>query len=367
MKKLLCSLTVALLAGIQAIALPDITQFIPDVSGEYVFYQDTTFERKSYTGFVFYNESTYGVRYYAPEVSDKKKPLPEKDIQLYFTIDASQNHFEPTGERIAGTVTPDDTDIINYLHDMMYELTARRKKAGIVSEPTSVTQNFQQFGGDVTLSFNPLVPLFNLESITTLDGTAVFSVVTTGQLSGNGGNSSDTSFTDFKGFPQKVADKTHTFKPSKKAVKSDFSYSKDEHFTQSISLDDQWKQYADNFFFLGKNALVTFDVAIPQAGSSSEMAKHGYAPLLARSFARSGPNSYADWTALTITKTGNRTIIRIPVYEQTANNHMQTFKIIDEYKDGSAAFLLLTVYEGAYEKNKAYFESVLSSYSVTAQ
>ena len=53
----------------------------------------------------------------------KKKPLAEKDIRILFTIDASQDHVELTGERIISTVTPDDTDIINYIHDILYELT----------------------------------------------------------------------------------------------------------------------------------------------------------------------------------------------------------------------------------------------------
>ncbi len=346
-------------------ALPGTTQYIPDASGEYVFYRDASFERESYTGFVYYDESTYGVRYYAPAVQDKKAPQAEKDIQLYFTVDTLQDHFEPTGERIAGTVTPDDTDVINYLHDMMYELTARRVKAGTVASQVTQTQDFQQFGGEVTLLFNPLVPIFNLECIKSLDGKTILQVVTTGLLSGAQNEQADTSFTDFKGFPQKLTDKEHVFKRNKKAAVATYTYSKDELFTQTVQLDSQWTQYADNFFFLGKHdALVTFDVAV-QASDTTD--KQDYASRLLRRFLQSNPNSYANWMELSLQKVGNRTIATLPVYVQSSNTRMQLFRVIEEQKDGSVAFFLMTVYDSIYQKNKAYFDAVVGSYTVAAK
>lgn len=344
-------------------ALPGVTQYIPDASGEYVFYHDSSFERESYTGFIHYDESTYGVRYFAPETSDKKNPLAEKDIQIYFTIDATQNHFEPTGERIAGSITPADTDIINYLHDMMYELTARRNKAGDISSTYSSTEDFPQFGGDVTIEYNALVPVFNIQSIKSLDGKTILQIVTTGMLSASDGEQADSSFTDFKGFPTALTDKVHKFKQNKKAAKADYTYSRDEHFSQKISLDSQWTQYADNFFFLGKHdALVTFDIALQTAG----VPRQDYTSRLLRRFLQSNPNSYADWTRLAIKKSGSRTIASLPVYDQKSNTVMQLFRVLDEQQDGSVAFLLLTVYDGVYTKNKAYFDSMLASYSVQA-
>ena len=363
MKKTLF-LALAFAAGAAAFALPGVSRQLEDISGEYVFYRDSSFERESYTGFVYYNESTYGVRYYAPAAGSKKQPLAEKDIQLYFTIDAAADHFEPTGERIAGTVTPDDTDIINYLHDMMYELSSRRRNAGSVQTTATSTEQFAQFGGDVTIEFNAYVPVFNIQTIKSLDGKALLQTITTGLLSATNGENADTSFTDFKGFPAKLADKSHKFKQDKKAAKAQYSYSKDEGFTQEIALDSQWTQYADNFFFLGKHdALVTFDVAIQNA----EGPHQDYYSRLARRFMQSNPNSYADWSQLSIQKKGNRTIIRLPVYEQKSNTCMQLFRVLDQEEDGSLAFLLLTVYNGAYSKNQAYFDAILASYTVTAQ
>lgn len=337
-------------------ALPGVTQYIPDVSGEYVFYRDTSFERTAFVGFVYYDESTYGVRYYAPAGGTKKQPLAEKDIQLYFTVDAAQTHFEPTGERIVGAVSAEDTDIVNYLHDMLYEFTARRQLAGDVTSTRTVEQNFPQFGGDVALEFNAFIPVFNLQCIKSLSGSTIFQVVTTGILSVGADGATDSSFTDFKGFPAKLKDSTHPFKPNKKAAPSTYTYTKDDSAAQTITLDSQWMQYADNFFFLGKNALLTFDI-VP--------AKHAGTDQLVRSLIRNTKSSYSDWEHLSIKTEGAKTVITVPVYAQDSNSIMQSCKVIEKLSSGANAFLIMTVFDGAYTKNQAYFESVLNSYTVT--
>ena len=363
MKKTLLALTTLLSASF-LFALPGVTRQLEDASGEYVFYRDATFERESYVGFAFYDESTYGVRYYAPAAGSKKQPLAEKDVQLYVTVDATQPHLELTGERIASDVTAEDTDLVNYLHDLLYEFTARRQKAGDLPATASLTQDFEQFGGDVTLDFNALVPIFNLQTIKALDGTSLFQVVTTGILSATGAdgtNSPDTSFTDFAGIPARLQDKAHAFKPKKKAAGISYSYTKDETgATQTVALDEQWTKYADNFFFLEKNAaLLTFDT-VPAADGTP------YAVQLPRALIRNTRGSYTDWTKLSIKKNGSRTTIRFPVYDKAANALMQSVKLIDERDDGSVAFLILTAYDGAYTaKNRAYFDAVLNSYTVT--
>lgn len=348
-------------ATVPLAALPGVTRQLEDASGEYVFYRDATFEREAYVGFVFYDDSTYGARFYAPAVANKKAPRAAKDIQLYVTVDATQPHLELTGERIASAVTAEDTDLVNYLHDLLYELTARRQKAGEVSSTVSVTQDFEQFGGDVALDFNALVPIFNLQTIRSIDGTVLFQVVTTGILSASDADgSTDSSFTDFTGFPMRLQDKAHTFKPSKKTTAIPFSYATDSGATQSVTLDAQWTQFADNMFFLEKNAaLLTFDTVPATDDGALDV------PQLTRALIRTTRSSYTDWTKLSITKDGNRTYIRFPVYDKNSNTLMQSCKLIDELADGGVAFLILTVYDSAYTaKNRAYFNAVLDSYTV---
>ena len=154
-------------------ALPGITQRIPDSSGEFVFYADKSFQRTSYIGFLYYDESTYALRYYAP--ADPKAKLDEKNITLYFTVDPAADHLELTGENITGTNDLNDTDIINYLHDLFYEFTARRQKTA-VTEKLVVSEEFEQFGGLVKIVFNPQVPMFNIQEIVDANGTALFAL-----------------------------------------------------------------------------------------------------------------------------------------------------------------------------------------------
>ena len=47
-------------------AVPGVESFIPDSSGEYVYYRDYSFERESYVGVLYYDDSSYQIRYYAP-------------------------------------------------------------------------------------------------------------------------------------------------------------------------------------------------------------------------------------------------------------------------------------------------------------
>lgn len=41
--------------------------------------------------------------------------------------------MEFTGEKIQGAVSEQDTEIINYLHDLFYEFTSRRQKENLDS------------------------------------------------------------------------------------------------------------------------------------------------------------------------------------------------------------------------------------------
>ena len=100
-------------------ALPGVTKKIPDLSGQFVYYEDKSFERESYFGIIFYDEGTYGLRYFAPSKTDVNPLLPKKDIQILFSLDITKKYVELTGERIISAITPEDTDIINYLHDML--------------------------------------------------------------------------------------------------------------------------------------------------------------------------------------------------------------------------------------------------------
>ena len=110
-------------------ALPGFKPYLKDVSGDFVFYKDYTFKRESYVGFLMYDEGTYCARYFAPKNEEK----PAKEVKILFTVNTDKDFMELTGEKIISGRQADDTEVINYLHDMIYELNARRIKAGSVT------------------------------------------------------------------------------------------------------------------------------------------------------------------------------------------------------------------------------------------
>ncbi len=124
MKKLLSSFFIFILcAGL--FSMPVFESYIPDTSGEFVYYQDKSFERISYVGILYYDDETFQVRYYAPK--DEAKFLPEKEINLLISVNPEADHWDMTGERILTSISPDpasdDAQIVNYLHDLFYEFS----------------------------------------------------------------------------------------------------------------------------------------------------------------------------------------------------------------------------------------------------
>ena len=144
-------------------ALPCVAQYIPDSSGEYVYYEDKSFKNETFVGFLYFNDTTYAARIYSP-ASAKAKTL-EKDITVYVNVDPSKAGFVLTGEKIEGTVEG-NADLVNYLHDMLYELSKRRQRE-VLENGNSLTvgDDFSQFGGPVKIKYNPLIPIFNIEEI----------------------------------------------------------------------------------------------------------------------------------------------------------------------------------------------------------
>ena len=89
---------VMIAAGTLGFSLPGVVSPIPDTSGEYVFYEDKTFNRESIVGFLYYREASYAIRYYAPATESEK----EKDITLYISVNPDNPVLELTGETFRG-------------------------------------------------------------------------------------------------------------------------------------------------------------------------------------------------------------------------------------------------------------------------
>lgn len=344
--KKLFTLSAVCLISVAAFALPGVRRSIEDFSGEYVYYRDNTFQRPSYIGFIYYNDSTYAARYFAP--GDKRKQLSEADITIYLTTDSSADHFEFTGETISGASSSEDTEIINYLHDLLYELDAKRKTTKLYSSAVTEKEDYPQFGGTVSMTYNPFVPVFNLESIRSADGSYLFRLETVGALT----SSADMSFEAYKGVEGLPADRKRSFKKAKaSAAKVSFG-------RQSLTLDSQWKNDSlENMWFLGDYAVLALSEIPPSEDSNFEY-------LLVRKLFQSTEGAYSLWQSRSFTKTVNLMKVSNVFYQPVSGDVTRDFKIITKQSDGSYAYLTLTVFDGVYQDNKAYFTKILDSYKV---
>lgn len=332
-------------------ALPGVRHCIPDASGQFVYYKDDSFKRESYIGILFYDESTYSLRYYAPAYGNGKEYVPSKEIQIGFTIDPNQNYLKLTGEKIVTSVTPDDVDLINYIHDIFYELNSRRIKADEVTEKISLYQDYPQFGGEVIIEYDPIIPIFNLNKIIS-NKKEVFTLITAGQLI----SAQDTSFTDFKGIPDVRTDKSTLIKLSKKTKKENFSFQPDNKLPVSrITLDSQWKKEADNLFALNTAAMLSMNIGV--------IPEKVIELMLKRSLILGRENVYPDLRNTSITENDDGFLAKTMFYYPNSKSFSIDYKKLVNGTENISGILTLTVYFSTYSKNQKYFESILNSYS----
>ncbi len=351
MKRFILTLSIFLFHFSLSFALPAVTPALPDYSGQYVFYQDFSFHRESYIGVLYYDESTYAFRYYAPATGKGKSYKPEKNIHILFSVDPSKKNLELTGERILTSITPGDTDLVSYIHDFFYEMTARRQKMGEINESTSDYQTYMQFGGEVTIYFNPIIPIFNLEKIESVDNKTILQVVTAGSLK----SSNDQSFAKFIGFEEKIVDKTHKYKVDKKARPLEVNYKASEESNElKAKLDSSWLTVADNFYTLGDIAFFTVNEVSSQAENQID--------ILKRRLLLGNELVYPNWKNQQITVKENGTLFTQISYHSENNSYTYDFKYLREIDSKTVALYTLVVYAGAYEPNKKYFDSIIASF-----
>ena len=323
-------------------ALPGITNYLPDYSGDYVYYKDATFDKDVYIGILYYNESTYAIRYYSDS----------RDITLYLSTDTTKDTLEFTGETITGSSSNDDVDTINYLHNIMYDFYNVRKTAVIENtQNQKLSCALKDFGGQVTITFNANIPVFNIDSITSPDGKELFKVQTSGLLTSN----ADDSFLSYKGIEGLPKDKKRDFK-KKKAQPLNAVFE-----GQSVTLDDKWQSSMENLWFLGDYALLTLNkVQVPPEYKENTAL---FKALLIRKLSQSTTQSYALWPRMEINDSEQSTYIKNIFYQPLSQNVTRDFKILTYLKDGSFAYFTLTVFDDVYLNNKKYFNAIIQSYT----
>ena len=349
MKKIILSILTSIILTAAAVALPGVTSFIPDSAGEYVYYHDKSFTRESYVGIMMYDEGTYQIRYIAPQ--DNEAKLPEKEIAILLTVDPKADVWTMTGEKILSTILPntDDTDIVNYLHDLLYEFSARRIKAETVDNLSLVVdQDFAQFGGNVSVIFDARVPLFNIRTISDEKGNKVFDCVTIGTIK----SSEDKTFSDFK---KLNIEKPVVQKEPKKAAKAKICKFEE----RSVTLDETWEQKMENFWTLGNDSLITMSV-LPKV-SENRVLNDLY---VQRKLLESSEGSYIDFANSEISYSSTKDSYKLVTLSHFPENNSNVYltKLLTRNKNGGFDYFSISTYQSAYLKSPSYFDKIVKSY-----
>ena len=332
MKKKTIFISLFLIFAVFCFAIPGVETPLPMSYGEFVYYKDYTFPIEScpsgvYIGFLQYDEETLAVRYYTESPKEGAE-----DITLYITMDKEKNYVDMTGEKIVGDITSADTETLNYLHDLIYEFAARRKRINNSSFMSTyrVPQEYVQFGGNVTMVYDYYVPVFNLNRILSEEGTVLFEAYAIGKIS----SSEDTSFQDFKGFKNL---------PDLNA--------KDKQ----IDLSNQWTIYADDMQMLGEDAL-WFKMYL-NTESSLDDEENWFQSLVYTTFLSSDDMIiYAP--SIYVSEFGNISKLKYLVYSKEDDIYALNFEVYTEETSTSLRMDSVSIFGDFYYENKSYFDSL---------
>ena len=346
-------MTILLCQVAATFALPGYTPFVPDTAGEYVYYRDYSFTHETYIGILNYDDTSYQIRYYTP--ANRDFAVPEKSIALLFSVDPEAAFFDMTGEKIITDIDPygDDVDILNYLHDILYEFSSRRIKCDeLGAQPVISTQEYEQFGGQVEICFDSLIPLFNIKSIKNKqDGNIAFTCVTYGRII----NAQDTSFEDFKGLlPSKPY---HA--PTVKKVKG-----KSKKFTtqdgQTITLDSNWEQKMDNLWMFGEEASISI-ATIPGYFEDNDL----NTLFVLRRITESTSGSYTDIENMELSKDPKKYITKVIAHISQPDNNKVVYVIKEITTNPSAqlnSYVSIAAFEDNFLEKSSYYTKLLKTF-----
>ncbi len=362
LKKTFLSLLVIFVIAISAFSLPGFEENLPTESGEYVYYRDFTFAKDTYLGFLYYSEDSIGVRCFSNG---------NFDVTILFSLDTTKDYIELTGEKIVTQVTKNEVEVVNYIHDMIYEFASRRKKVqnefltlkeqnAPINKQFVVNQDFVQFGGQVQLVFDGSLPVFNLESITDVSGKVLLKAVTMGTLS----DSADTSFENFLGF-ENLPEKSEVVKKKKLSKKEQKLFEEKKQ-----KLDSLWQKVDSmpgDFKTLGDYAILwEFPLEIIQ-DTNAKQSSDTIFNYFARNNRLSASGTYVYLPESSVTyKSGlennsKMQISKMLIFTPDAKEkYSVSYKILVE-NNGSYKMINFTAYESWLKENQDYADYVLNS------
>ena len=256
-----------------------------------------------------------------------------------------------TGEKIVSTIIPDsdDVDIVNYLHDILYEFSARRiSQVAVESDKVTIDQDYAQFGGKVAITFDARIPLFNIRSIANDKGEKVFDCVSIGTIK----SSEDKTFEGFSGIKTLKSDVQKETNKTAKPLVCKFE-------NRSVTLDENWEQKMENFWTLGNDSLITMS-ALPKVSENKTLNDL----YVQRKLLESSEGSYTDFQNCEITYTQAKDSYKLvsTSYFPESKASVNITKILTRNKDGGFDYFSISTYQTAYLKTPSYFDKIVKSY-----
>ncbi len=366
MKKRFLLLTFLFCLITPCFAMPGFNPYIQDKSGEFVYYRDYTFSRESYIGILEYSESEYQIKYYAPAIPSAN--LPEKTIALLIKINPKKNYMEFTGETTLKGVSnnPEDIDIMNYLHDILYEFSSRRIKMENVSPSNpkyvlnkdfykngiTVSDEYEQFGGKVKIVYDCIIPFFNIKLITDSSGKTLLECATIGCLD----NNSDKTFDNFKPVDlTTIPTKLEKLNSKAKAKKVNFDGA-------NLTLTDEWQSNSENFYTFKDESVAILSTVNVNAQDTDFV---NVVLILCRTLISSSKNNITNFKDISfiINDKAGEVKILLTHYNELLTKEAIILKADKTDKSKIHYLGLITTYY-AYSKRVSYYEKILKSYKL---
>ncbi|MGP1438883.1 MAG: hypothetical protein ACTTKH_07415 [Treponema sp.] len=309
------------------------------LSGDYVVYKDASWKEEAYLGFLYYNDSSIGAFLYLPSYSLRAKVL--------FGVEDLNGELVLTGQKILGEQRNDDLYIlaVNYLMDIVPNLYKTKvkpsKNKGIIKKEEKIF-NTQQFGPSCTFYYASYIPFFYLDSIADESGKKVLVLEEMGRIK------DDSIFFSFE--PTKVSE------AKSKITALEENPKKEKKNVEGVvfNLDSQWKQIADNSFFMGGLAFLTVNKV--DGKQFSDIPKDVISSMV-KVFLMSGKDSKVLPQKTELIENKKGIFIKTEHYDVLAKKIIKDIKAVIKKKN-EYVVVSLTVNASYYNANKRYFDNL---------
>lgn len=307
-------------------------------SGDYVVYKDLSWKSEAYIGFLYYNATSIGTFLYVP--ASKLR------ITILFSCEDVEGELILTGQNITSQRSNDELYIlgVNYLMDMLPSLYNKKiklqEKSGVIRRGRK-TFNTEQFGSSCSFTYESFIPLFALESVCDEKGRTMLSIEKMGRIIGG----EEEKFFNFE--PIKVQSEKHgNFKLDAKAKKQTICVEGID-----FTLDSQWKQIADNSFFMQDVAFLTINRVQEKQFNTIP---GDFASSVVKVFSMSRPDTKIFFEENELKETKDGFVFSTLNYDSLTHKKIRNINTVR--KQGKEYVIVsLTVGDAYYKKYKEYF------------